>query len=39
MTRQQAKSFLNARAVKINKTMRKAADEVIREEVENLGLE
>jgi hypothetical protein len=39
MTRQQAKSFLDTRADKINKAMQEAADEVIRSEVENMGLE
>jgi hypothetical protein len=39
MTRDQARSFLQCRAAKINKAMREAADDVIREEVEYLGLE
>jgi hypothetical protein len=39
MTHQQAKSFLETRAIKIKKAMQEAAEEVIRGEVENLGLE
>lgn len=39
MTQQEARSFLAKRSGKIRKAMRRAANEVIREEMEHFGLD